>query len=61
MTWICAKAYAGLSRDDEPGDPNEECDVVATPGGGAQTVRLRLAGDWEIALADDELLARIKA
>ena len=61
LTWTFARAYAGLSQDDQPGDPNEECDVIATPSGGEQTVRLQLAGDWKNALSDDELLARIKA
>lgn len=68
-TWNCVEAYAGLStgRDENGGDNNpaaaqdEARDVVCTPGGGAQTVRLRLNGGWEDALSDEELLRQIEA
>jgi hypothetical protein len=35
--------------------------VVATPSGGAQTVRLPLRSDLEESLSDEELFAEIKA
>ena len=65
-TWSCIQAYAGLSNDAEKreaalieGAPNL-VEVVCTPSGGAQTVRLQLASDWENKLSDEELLNEIK-
>lgn len=67
VTWSCVLAYGGLTR----GEGNEEAarvegegnlfHVVCTPSGGAQTVRLRLEGDWEERYEDEELLRRIEA
>jgi len=65
-TWSCIQAYAGLSNNAEKreaarveGEP-DLVEVVCTPSGGAQTVRLKLAGDWENKLSDDELLSEIE-
>ena len=65
-TWSCIQAYAGLSNNAEKreaarveGAP-DLVEVVCTPSGGAQTVRLKLAGDWENKLSDEELLSEIK-
>ncbi|HEX8397101.1 MAG TPA: hypothetical protein VF644_06725 [Pyrinomonadaceae bacterium] len=65
-TWSCIQAYAGLSNNAEKreaarveGEP-DLVEVVCTPSGGAQTVRLQLAGDWENKLSDEELLSEIK-
>ena len=66
-TWTCVQAYAGIdtaataeaverSATDEGGVP-----VVCTPTGGAQTVRLELAADWQENLSDDELKQAIAA
>ena len=65
VTWACVQAYGGLSG----GEENEEAarvegagdlfQVVCTPGGGAQTVRLELEGGWEESLSADELLKKI--
>jgi hypothetical protein len=64
IRWTCAQPYAGLS--DEAGDKSaarvapDRYEVVCTPSGGAQTVRLELTADWETALDDEALLAKIK-
>lgn len=65
VTWACVQAYGGL------GDENEEAarvegegdlfQVVCTPSGGAQTVRLELEGGWEESLSDEELLKKIES
>lgn len=66
-TWACAEAYAGLEESGAGGKlaraagGDGPCDVVCTPSGGAQTVRLRLARGWESGLSDEELLREIKA
>ena len=63
--WECVQAYAGLSNDPEKqraAQVEEELDryhVVCTPSGGAQSVRLELAGDWETSLSDEDLLREI--
>ncbi len=67
VRWACVQAYAGLSG----GGGNEEAarvegagdllEVVCTPSGGAQTVRLELEGGWEEGLSDEELLGRIES
>ena len=60
--WSLAQAYAGL-KELETARPNAgQRDglvwVVATPDGGAQSVRLHLPSNWE-ELDDAELLERI--
>lgn len=67
ITWTCLQAYAGLS--DEKADEAAEraaggggnLQVVCTPSGGAQTVRLELPQDWETSYSDEELLKEIEA
>ena len=67
VTWSCAQAYGGLSEDggnEEAARVEGEGDlfhVVCTPSGGAQSVRLKLAGGWEDNLSDEELLKKIEA
>ena len=67
IKWSCVQAYAGLSETPENeeqarvDDNSERVEVVCTPSGGAKTVRLELAQDWESALADEDLLAQIEA
>jgi hypothetical protein len=65
-TWSCIQAYAGLSNNAEKreaarveGEP-DLVEVVCTPSGGAQTVRLQLSSNWESKLSDEELLSEIK-
>jgi hypothetical protein len=65
VTWTCVQAYAGLND----GGENEEAarvggglfQVVCTPSGGAQTVRLELEGGWEESLSDEGLLEKIES
>ena len=66
-TWSLVQAYAGLKEPDgELSDAarvagtKDAVYVVATPSGGAQSVRLQLKSDWESSLSDEELLEEIK-
>ena len=71
-TWVCVQAYAGLEAQGE-GDEElketaarveggaERFEVVCTPSGGAQTVRLQLPGGWDESYSDEELLREIEA
>ena len=65
LVWSCVEAYAGLSAggEGEGGPPpradGEPVTVVCTPRGGAQSVRLELAADWEQTTSDDDLRAAI--
>ena len=65
--WVCAQAYAGLAREVE-GEAAERAEaegvvveVVCTPSGGAQTVRLQLSAGWEESYSDEDLLREIEA
>lgn len=66
ITWSCIQAYAGLSNDKEKQDAARVegkphlVEVVCTPSGGSQTVRLQLQSDWESKLSDEELLNEIE-
>lgn len=66
--WSLAQAYSGLEENSEEMSEAAKVKgsedlvyVVATPSGGAQTVRLELKGDWEENLSDEELLDEIKS
>ncbi len=65
--WTCAQAYAGLSDNGGDGQAarvessDERYRVVCTPSGGAKTVRLELAADWEKSLGDKDLLREIES
>ena len=67
ITWTCTQAFAGLGKNPEKIEAarvNEEADafeVVCTPSGGAQSVRIELPGDWERNTSDEELLNKIWA
>ena len=61
--WTCAQAYAGLGDDTESPDVTADdgtVTVVATPSGGAQTVRLHLDSGWHDALSDKDLAGAIE-
>lgn len=67
--WSLAEAYAGLKSDADSAEPNpaarvkgedDKVYVIATPSGGAQTVRLELPTDWEESLSDEQILDEIK-
>lgn len=62
--WNCVQAYAGLDAPvdatEAPAEASETpqgapVEVVCTPRGGAQTVRLKLPGNWERSVSDAEL------
>lgn len=67
ITWTCIQAFTGLSNETE----NQEAAqvkgqedtywVVCTPSGGAQSVRLKLSGDWETSYSDEALLHEIES
>ena len=61
--WSLAQAYAGLEELHSARKDAAQKDglvwVVATPDGGAQSVRLHLLPNWE-SLGDAELLAEIE-
>ena len=65
IKWTCVQAYGGmqqksLEKATELAENKEgTVTVVCTPSGGAQTVRLTLAEDWETALEDDALIELI--
>jgi hypothetical protein len=67
ITWTCIQAFAGLGKDPEKAEAarvDGEADafeVVCTPSGGAQSVRIELPGDWERNTSDEELLDLIWA
>ena len=65
VRWTCVQAYAGADgkvseKISELSENNEgEVPVICTPSGGAQSVRLQLAKDWE-ELPEEELLNSIE-
>lgn len=64
-TWSCVQAFSGLGGGEEKDEAAKvggtaDCyHVVATPSGGAKSVRVQLPGDWEKDLSDDALLGAI--
>jgi hypothetical protein len=64
--WSCVQAYAGLDNNEEKAKAprvkgtNNLVQVIATPSGGAQTVRLELESNWEESVSDEKLLDKIK-
>lgn len=66
ITWSCIQAYSGLSETSENNEAakvngtKDTYHVVCTPSGGAQSVRLKLQGDWENDYSDDDLLQEIQ-
>lgn len=65
-TWTCIQAFTGLSDQAEHQEAaqvkgqEDSYWVVCTPNGGAQSVRLKLSGDWETAYSDEALLDEIQ-
>ena len=64
--WTLVQAFAGPGSDEATAEAAAEVltdgdgvPVVATPSGGAQTVRLALPADWADALDDDALAAAV--
>ncbi len=68
-TWSCVQAFAGLGGGGAAAEAAAErmaegdgtVAVVATPRGGAQTVRLALPRDWHESMSDEALVEAIGA
>lgn len=65
ITWKCIQAYSGLSARSaeeaaEIAGQNNTVEVICTPSGTYQTVRLTLPTDWLNAISDQDLLNRIQ-
>ncbi len=58
--WNLIEAHAGLKAAGLI-EPGAYAEVVATPRGGAQTVRLKLPAAWETTAEDAELAKAIDA
>lgn len=66
-TWSCVQAFAGLggggaaadAAAERMADGDGKVAVVATPRGGAQSVRLELPRGWHEQLSDDDLVRAI--
>jgi hypothetical protein len=65
ITWTCIQAFSGLGKDTEKVEAArvdgkaDAFQVVCTPSGGAQSVRIELPGNWERRTSDEELLEKI--
>lgn len=63
-TWRCVQAFAGLSdaaaAQEAARTDGGRVQVVATPSGGARSVRLQLPQRWKEQLSDDALVAAIR-
>jgi hypothetical protein len=59
--WTCVEAFGGMNEKlaekakEITESENGKVTVVCTPSGGAQTVRLQLAEDWQESMADEDL------
>jgi len=64
--WTCIQAFAGLGNDPDKVDAArvegtvDRVNVVCTPAGGAQSVRVELPIGWEKA-SDDRILDALQA
>ena len=58
--WTLAEALVGTDAERDAAEADGTVPVVATPAGGAQSVRLALAPDWA-ELDDEALLAAVAA
>ena len=65
LQWTCVQAMSGVNGAPagEIADRLEAADgtvpVVCTPSGGAQSVRVELARDWEEKVSDEDLVRSI--
>jgi shikimate 5-dehydrogenase len=68
-TWSCVQAFSGTGAGgaaaaaaaERVAEGEGRVAVVATPRGGAQSVRLELPRDWHESMSDEELAAAIQA
>ena len=66
VRWKCIQAFAGTNGKAaqeavELAANGVEVEVICTPTGGAQTVRLKLDKDWADRLSDEELVRKIES
>ncbi len=67
ITWACIQAFSGLGKAPEKTEAArvdgkaDVYQVVCTPSGGAQSVRVELPGDWERSMSEEKLLDMIRA
>ena len=64
--WSCVQAFAGTNGDaakeaiQRTENSKGEVEVICTPSGGAQTVRLRLDQQWAESVSDEALVSAIE-
>jgi len=66
VLWKCIQAFAGTNgraakEAAEIAAEGNEVEVICTPSGGAQTVRLKLKKEWAETLSDEDLLSKIQS
>jgi hypothetical protein len=67
LKWKCVQAFSGVNgsmaqkAEELAENENGEVEVICTPSGGEQTVRISLTPDWHEKLSDDELVEQINS
>jgi hypothetical protein len=66
ITWQCVQAFGGVEslsdkKIDDLTSDRGKVEVICTPSGGAQTIRLSLPSSWLESMSDDELRTAIRA
>jgi hypothetical protein len=67
ITWTCIQTFSGLGKDPDKMEAariDGEADayqVVCTPSGRAQSVRIELPGNWERSISEEQLLDMIRS
>jgi hypothetical protein len=67
VAWSCVQAFSGTNGDAAKRaaqlskENSETVEVICTPSGGAQTVRLNLDQQWLEKISDDDLVTAIVA
>ena len=64
VRWVCVQAMSGVGKAAEDRlaeikDNREKVEVVCTPSGGEQSVRITLPQGWDQALDDEDLIKAI--
>jgi hypothetical protein len=66
IRWTCVQALSGVRKvsaekaAQAAGVDDGHVEVVCTPSGGAQTVRLKLISSWDTDVSDEQLLDQIR-
>jgi hypothetical protein len=64
--WTCVQAFAGTQGDaaneavQRTENSQDKVDVICTPSGGEQTVRLKLEQQWTDKISDEALVGEIQ-